>query len=130
MLPAVLCPGFLPGRSGDWVSWRKRVLPSWIPSGVLCPFHCPIPTDMLNGPCSPLPCPCLPAHCVGTSDFMKFLRSHLHPAALKSHPAWGVEAAGRNQETTNNTKRLGDASVLGILMLGTPPTHPTTKENG
>lgn len=67
---------------------------------------------------------------LGTSDFMKFLRSHLHPAALKSHPAWGVEAAGRNQETTNNTKRLGDASVLGILMLGTPPIPPTTKENG
>lgn len=64
---------------------------------------------------------------------MKFLRSHLHPAALKSLPARGVEAAGRNQEVTNNTRSLGDASVQGSECLGPPPPTPPPappKENG
>lgn len=80
-LCCLLCPGFLP--VAIW-GLGKRVL--------LHGYHlgfCAHPTvpSILSSPCSPLPCPCLPAHCVGTSDFMKSLRSHLHPAALKSLPA-------------------------------------------
>lgn len=121
-LCAAYCvPGYCLGGSGNGVK-RGGGVGFFPPRSrlVFCahstaPFHQTLQIDLV------LPCPCLPAHCVGTSDFMKFLRSHLHPVALKSLPARGVEAAGRNQEATNNTLSLGDASVQESECLGQPP---------
>lgn len=77
------CPRLLlEGRFGG-----PRILLSWRMPRTLCPSHCPTPPDLSHSPCASLPCPGLPAHCVGTSDFMVLLRRHLHPAALRSLPA-------------------------------------------
>lgn len=93
LLPSVRPSLFVGGGSpGNLESGPKKKKNNNLDS-VFISLFCP--TSPLQWSLFSLPCPSLPAHCVGTSDFMKLIRSHLHPAGLKSLPGRGVEAAER-----------------------------------